>query len=71
MLVWPIGWHLFIDRQPLKLRCSPHDGLMVDIILGAMMFGTIFASKSLLPSYVSHLLADLALQIVSWRILLG
>jgi len=183
MLVLPIGWHLFIDRQPLKLRCSPQDGLMFGIILGAMMFGTIFASywfigrywlnipdirarvsqmgmnvplmvfgfgtfqtlinsfieeyvwrwfvyhhcelvwskawavwisagfftlhhiillaaycddwrlvaicsvavfiagglwarymkiyKSLLPSYVSHLLADLALQIVSWRILLG
>ncbi|MCY7338173.1 MAG: hypothetical protein LH613_18505 [Chamaesiphon sp.] len=78
MLVLPIGWHLFIDRQPLKLRCSPHDGLVVGIILGAMMFGTIFASywfigrywlnipdiRSLLPSYVSHLAADLALQIV-------
>jgi uncharacterized protein len=27
--------------------------------------------KSLLPSYLSHLAADLALQIASWYILLG
>ena len=48
MLLLPIGWHLFIDRQPLKLRCAPQDGLLVGSILGAMMFGIIFASYGLI-----------------------
>jgi uncharacterized protein len=43
-LLLPIGWHLFVDRQPLKLRCSPHDGLLVGIIIGVMMFVAIFVS---------------------------
>ncbi len=44
MLILPIGWHLFIDRQPLKLRSSQPDGLLAGIILGVMMFGIILAS---------------------------
>ena len=44
MLVLPIGWHLFIDRQPLKLSWFRWDGLLAGIILGAMMFGVVLAS---------------------------
>jgi uncharacterized protein len=43
MLILPIGWHVWIDRQQLRWRRSL-DGLSVGIILGAMMFGIIFCS---------------------------
>jgi uncharacterized protein len=44
MLVLPIFWHLSIDRQQLKLRLNRNDGLLVGIILGMVMFGTILGS---------------------------
>ena len=41
MLIFPIVWHVFIDRQQLRLRLT-QDGLLVGIILGIVMFGLIF-----------------------------
>lgn len=43
MLIFPLAWHVLIERQQLKLRLA-QDGLVVGIILGIMMFGLIFAS---------------------------
>ena len=43
-IVLPIGWHVFIDRQRLKLSGFQRRGLLTGTILGAMMFGIIFAS---------------------------
>ncbi len=44
MLIFPISWHLFIDRQNLRVRVSQSDGLLVGIIIGILMFGIIFGS---------------------------
>lgn len=43
MLIFPIAWHVSIDRQRLQLRKSL-DGLAVGIMLGIAMFGTILGS---------------------------
>ncbi len=43
LLVFPLLWQVSIERQPLGWRLAP-DGWRVGIILGALMFGTIFAS---------------------------
>jgi uncharacterized protein len=44
MLIFPVAWHLFIDRQKLRLRVTQDDGWLVGIILGILMFGLIFGS---------------------------
>ena len=44
MLVFPIVWHRFVDRQKLNFRLSKNDGLSIGIILGIMMFIVIFGS---------------------------
>jgi uncharacterized protein len=44
MLIFPISWYRFIERQQLKLRLAQDDGLLVGIILGVLMFGIIFCS---------------------------
>jgi uncharacterized protein len=46
-------------------------GSIAVFIAGLLWAICIKTSKSLLPSYLSHLGADLALQIASWHILLG
>jgi uncharacterized protein len=43
MLIFPIAWHVSIDRQRLQLNKSLA-GLAVGIILGVAMFGTILGS---------------------------
>jgi uncharacterized protein len=43
LLLFPILWHLKIERQQLRLRLAT-DGLLVGIILGVLMFGAILAS---------------------------
>jgi uncharacterized protein len=42
MLIFPVAWHVFIDRQQLRLRVTQDDGWLVGIILGILMFGLIF-----------------------------
>jgi uncharacterized protein len=44
MLIFPVAWHVFIDRQKLRLRVTQDDGWLVGIILGILMFGLIFGS---------------------------
>jgi uncharacterized protein len=44
MLIFPVAWHLFIDRQKLRLKVTQDDGWLVGIILGILMFGLIFGS---------------------------
>lgn len=46
-------------------------GTLAVFIAGGLWARCMKAYRSLLPSYLSHLAADLALQIVSWHILLG
>jgi uncharacterized protein len=46
-------------------------GALAVFIAGGLWARCIKAYRSLLPSYLSHLAADLALQIVSWHVLLG
>ncbi|WP_295616025.1 hypothetical protein [Chamaesiphon sp. GL140_3_metabinner_50] len=41
MLIFPVAWHVSIDRQRLQFNKSL-DGLAVGIILGVAMFATIF-----------------------------
>jgi uncharacterized protein len=43
LLLFPILWHLKIDRQQFRLRIAP-DGLLVGIVLGVLMFGAILGS---------------------------
>jgi uncharacterized protein len=50
--------------------------LIVSMTLAVFIAGVIWARcfakyRSILPSYLSHLAADLALQIISWHVLLG
>jgi uncharacterized protein len=42
MVVFPILWHLVVERQKLKIRVTSSDGWLVGIILGILMFGLIF-----------------------------
>jgi uncharacterized protein len=51
MVVLPILWHVSIERQQLRLRCSS-DGLHVGIILGIGMFGLILGSYWLVGRYL-------------------
>jgi uncharacterized protein len=46
-------------------------GAIAVFIAGLLWAKCMRTYKSLLPSYISHMAADLALQIVSWQILLG
>ena len=46
-------------------------GAVAVFIAGGLWARCMQIYQSLLPSYISHLAADLALQIVSWQILLG
>ncbi len=46
-------------------------GALAVFIAGGLWASCFKAYRSLLPSYLSHLAADLALQIVSWHVLLG
>ena len=50
LLVFPLLWHVLVERQPLRWRITS-DGWRVGAILGAMMFGTIFASYWLAGRY--------------------
>jgi uncharacterized protein len=43
MLGFPVVWHVFIERQQLKLRLPLH-GLVIGIALGILMFGIILTS---------------------------
>ncbi len=44
MLLLPILWHRFVDRQALKFNFSKPQGFGVDVILGLGMFAIIVAS---------------------------
>ncbi len=44
MVIFPIGWHFLVDRQKLTWRGAKHEGLLVGLILGILMFGLIFGS---------------------------
>lgn len=46
-------------------------GAVAVFVAGGLWARCMKAYRSLLPSYLSHLAADLALQIVSWHVLLG
>jgi uncharacterized protein len=44
MVIFPVCWHVFIDRQNLRVRITRSDGLLAGIIIGILMFGLIFGS---------------------------
>lgn len=43
LLLFPLWWHILIERQQLKLRLAPN-GWIVGVILGLLMFGAILGS---------------------------
>jgi uncharacterized protein len=44
MLLFPILWHIFVDRQQLKFNFNKPQGFGVGVVLGLGMFGIIAAS---------------------------
>jgi uncharacterized protein len=82
-VVWSKRWAvlfsaLFFTLHHVILLVAYCDNLWLVLVESIAVFiaGILWAVcmkayKSLLPSYLSHLAADLALQIISWHILLG
>jgi uncharacterized protein len=82
-LIWSKTWAIFISAgfftiHHIILMTAYCDNWLLVLVGSISIFiaGVLWAIctkmyKSLLPSYISHLAADLALQIVSWQILLG
>jgi uncharacterized protein len=42
--ILPMSWHIFVERQNVRLKLSNHRGLLAGIILAIFMFGLILAS---------------------------
>jgi uncharacterized protein len=82
-ILWPQRWAIlmsagFFTIHHVFLLLAYCDNLWLVLVGSIVVFiaGVLWAVcmrvyKSLLPSYLSHLAADLALQIASWHILLG
>jgi uncharacterized protein len=82
-IIWSKTWAILICagfftlHHVVLLIAYCHDWQLIAVgsiavfIAGVLWAGCAKIYNSLLPSYLSHLAADLALQIVSWHVLLG
>jgi uncharacterized protein len=55
LLLFPFLWHRFVDRQKLDFRLSKNDGWLTGVILGVLMFGSIFCSYWLVGRYLLNI----------------
>ncbi len=74
--VWISAIFFTLHHVILALAYTQDLRLIGSMTLAVFIAGVIWARcfakyRSILPSYISHLAADLALQIISWHVLLG
>jgi uncharacterized protein len=74
--VWISAIFFTLHHVILTLAYTQDLRLIISMTLAVFIAGVIWAQcfakyRSILPSYLSHLAADLALQIVSWHVLLS
>jgi uncharacterized protein len=55
LLLFPVLWHRFIDKQKLSFKLSKDDGWLAGVALGILMFGLIFCSYWFVGRYLLNI----------------